>query len=137
MVEQFGGIIWFIIYILILIGTAFYCFQVIFTTRKFTEKYGVDQSGAFFIRFSGTFLLAFVIIMLIMLFNGIAGQWVMFAYGLLQAISALVIGYATVELSDFRTNKGEKISKEGYLAPLAFTIAWAVLIYGVSDKIYV
>ena len=136
MVDEFNGVICLSIYILILLGIAFYCFQIIFMTDKFLEKYNIDQSGAFMTRFAGTFILPIVIIMIYMLFNGIMGHWIIFAYGLMQSITALIVGIWTVEMSEFRTAKGEKISREGYLAPLFFSILWTILIYGVADKIY-
>ena len=135
MVEAFNGIIFLSIYILILIGTAYYCFQTVFMTDKFIEKYNIDQSGAFMTRFAGTFILPIVIIMIYMLFKGITGHWMIFAYGLMQSVTALIVGIWTVEMSDFTTAKGEKISREGYLAPLFFSILWTILIYGVADKI--
>ena len=136
MIDGFNGVIFLSIYILILLGIAFYCFQIIFMTDKFLEKYNIDQSGAFMTRFSGTFILPIVILMIYMLFNGIMGHWIIFAYGLMQSITALIVGIWTVEMSEFRTAKGEKISREGYLAPLFFSILWTILIYGVADKIY-
>ena len=136
MVEEFNGVIFLAIYVIILVGISSYCFQTIFMTRNFLQKYGIDQSGAFMTRFSGTFMLPFVIVMIYMLFDGISGHWMIFSYGFLQSITALVIGYWTVEMSDFRTTNGEKISKEGYLAPLCFAIVWTILIYGVADRIY-
>ena len=136
MVDEFNGVIFLSIYILILLGTAYYCFQTIFMTDKFLEKYNIDQSGAFMTRFAGTFILPIVIIMIYMLFNGIMGHWIIFAYGLMQSITALIVGIWTVEMSKFTTTKGEKISREGYLAPLFFSIVWTILIYGVADKIY-
>ena len=136
MIDGFNGVIFLSIYILILLGIAFYCFQIIFMTDKFLEKYNIDQSGAFMTRFSGTFILPIVILMIYMLFNGIMGHWIIFSYGLMQSITALIVGIWTVEMSEFRTAKGEKISREGYLAPLFFSILWTILIYGVADKIY-
>ena len=136
MAAEFNGIIFLAIYLIILLGISYYCFQTVFVTRNFLQKYGIDQSGAFMTRFSGTFMVPYVIIMIYMLFGGISGNWLIFAYGFLQSLTALIIGYWTVEMSDFRTTKGEKVSKEGYLAPLWFVILWTILIYGVADKIY-
>ena len=136
MAEEFNGIIFLVIYVIIFLGIAYYCFQTVFMTRNFLQKYDIDQSGAFMTRFAGTFMLPFVIVMIYMLLDGIAGHWMIFAYGFLQSIAALVIGYWTVEMSDFRTTNGEKISKEGYLAPLCFAIVWTILIYGVAGRIY-
>jgi len=69
--------------------------------------------------------------------KGIMGHWMIFAYGFMQSITALSVGIWTVEMSNFTTTKGEKILRDGYLAPLFFSIVWTILIYGVADKIYV
>ena len=136
MIEEFNGVIYLGIYLIILVGTAYYTYSTIFQTDKFLEKYGIDQSGAFMIRFAGTFLIPVVLIMVYMLFRGISGNWIIFVYGFLQAVTATVVGYWTVEKSQYTTSKGEKISSEGYLAPIAFTLAWGVVIYGTSAVIY-
>ncbi len=136
MIEEFNGVFYLIIYIILFIGFVFYAFQTLLGTAKFIEKYNIDQSGAFMVRFVGTFITAFALIQLYIFFDGIEGHWAFFLFGLLQAIVAFVANLITVEFSDYKTNKGEKISKEGYIAPLVFTILWLVLIYGVQDKIY-
>ena len=136
MIEEFNGVIYLAIYLIILIGTAYYTYSTIFQTDKFLEKYGIDQSGAFMIRFAGTFLIPVVLIMVYMLLTGISGNWIIFVYGFLQAITATVVGYWTVEKSDYKTTSGGKLSSEGYLAPIGFTIAWGIVIYGTSAVIY-
>ena len=136
MIEEFNGVIYLGIYLVILIGTAYYTFSTVFQTDKFLEKYGIDQSGAFMIRFAGTFLIPVVLLMIYMLFRGISGNWIIFVYGFLQAVAATVVGYWTVEKSHYKTIKGEKISSEGYLAPIGFTLAWGIVIYGTSAAIY-
>ena len=136
MIEEFNGVIYLGLYLVILIGTAYYTYSTVFQTDKFLEKYGIDQSGAFMIRFAGTFLIPVVLLMVYMLLTGISGNWIIFVYGFLQAITATVVGYWTVEKSHYKTNTGEKVSSEGYLAPLGFTFAWGVVIYGTSAVIY-
>lgn len=136
MIEEFNGVTYLGIYLIILVGTAYYTYSTIFQTDKFLEKYGIDQSGAFMIRFAGTFLIPVVLLMVYMLFRGISGNWIIFVYGFLQAITASIVGYWTVEKSKYKTTKGEKISPEGYIAPIGFTFAWGLLIYGTSTVIY-
>ena len=136
MIEEFNGVIYLGLYLIILIGTAYYTYSTVFQTDKFLEKYGIDQSGAFMIRFAGTFLIPVVLLMVYMLLTGISGNWIIFVYGFLQAVTATIVGYWTVEKSHYKTNKGEKVSSEGYLAPLGFTFAWGVVIYGTSAVIY-
>ncbi|PPR79895.1 MAG: hypothetical protein CFH01_00104 [Alphaproteobacteria bacterium MarineAlpha2_Bin1] len=137
MIEEFNGVFFLIIYIILFIGFIYYAFQTLFATAKFIEKYSIDQSGAFMVRFVGTFISAFALIQLYIFFDGIEGHWAFFLFGLLQSVIAFVSNLITVEFSDYKTNKGEKITKEGYIAPLVFTILWVILIYGVQEKIYV
>ena len=87
-------------------------------------------------RFAGTFLIPVVLLMIYMLMNGISGNWIFFVYGFLQAVTATIVGYWTVEKSHYKTTSGEKISAEGYLAPLGFSITWGIVIYGTSAVIY-
>ena len=136
MVEEFNGILYLGLYLIILLGTAYYTYSTLFQTDKFLEKYGIDQSGAFMIRFAGTFLIPFVLLMVYMLFTSISGNWIIFVYGFLQALTATIVGYWTVEKSHYKTISGEKVSAEGYIAPLGFTIAWLIVIYGTSAMIY-
>ena len=136
MVEDFNGILYLIIYIILFLGSVYYGYQVVFGTSKFIKKYNIDQSGAFFVRFLGTNIIAFALIQLYLFFDGIEGHWAFFLFGLLQSVIAFVANLITVEFSHYKTNKGEKITKEGFLAPLVFTVLWLILIYGVQDKIY-
>ena len=136
MIEEFNGVIYLGLYLVILIGTVYYTYSTVFQTDKFLEKYGIDQSGAFMIRFAGTFLVPMVLLMVYMLLTGISGNWIIFVYGFLQAVTATIVGYWTVEKSHYKTITGEKVSSEGYLAPLGFTFAWGVVIYGTSAVIY-
>ena len=137
MIEEFNGILYLIIYVILFIGNVFYAFQTLFGTAKFIEKYNIDQSGAFMVRFIGTFISAFALIQLYIFFDGIEGHWAFFLFGLLQSVLAVVANLITVEFSNYRTKKGEKITKEGYIAPFVFTIMWLIIIYGVQDKIYI
>ena len=136
MIDEFNGVLYLAVYVLILIGTAYYTYATVFQTNKFLKKYGIDQSGAFMVRFAGTFLLPVVLLMIYMMVNGISGNWIFFVYGFLQAVSAVIVGYWTVEKSNFTTIDGKKFTSEGYLAPIGFTVAWVIVIYGTSSVIY-
>tara|TARA_Y100001968_G_C18787848_1_gene449803 strand:- start:22 stop:435 length:414 start_codon:yes stop_codon:yes gene_type:complete len=136
MSEEFGGLFFLIIYLIILGGTGYYTYSTVFQTNSFLEKYRIDSSGAFMVRFAGTFLIPVVILMIYMLLVSIKGNWIFFVYGFLQAFTAAIVGYWTVEKSNYRNLDDEKISREGYIAPIAFCIAWGVVIYGGSSVIY-
>ena len=136
MIEEFNGVIYLGLYIVILIGTGYYAYSTVFQTGQFLKKYGIHPSGAFMIRFAVTFLIPVVLLGIYILVTGISGNWVFFVYGFLQAVSATIVGYWTVEKSLYRTVDGEKMSSEGYLAPIGFTIVWGIVIYGTSTVIY-
>ena len=89
------------------------------------------------VRFLGTFIFAAALIQLYLFFDGIEGHWAFFLFVFLQSLIAFVANLITVEFSDYKTSKGEKITKEGYIAPLGFAILWLIFIYGVQDKIYI
>ena len=65
MIDEFNGVLYLAVYVLILIGTAYYTYSTVFQTNKFLKKYGIDQSGAFMVRFAGTFLLPVVMLMIL------------------------------------------------------------------------
>ena len=106
MVQEFNGILYLIIYIILFLGNVYYGYQVVFGTGKFIEKYNIDQSGAFFVRFFGTTIIAFALIQLYLFFDGIAGHWAFFLYALIQSIVAVVANLITIEFSDYKNNKG-------------------------------
>ena len=135
-IEEFNGVVFLVIYLIIFIGTAYYTYSTVFQTDAFLKKYKIDPSGAFMVRFAGTFLIPIVLLMFYMLITGISGNWIIFSYGFLQAITASIIGFWTVERSEYKNLDGEKISSEGYLAPIGFAVAWGILMYGTSGNIY-
>ena len=81
---------------------------------------------------------AYVLISLYILFreNGPQGTWPIFVFGFLQSLIFTYFGYVTVKFSEAAKMDGVKYTAEGYIAPAVFTILNAVLIYGLSDKIY-
>ena len=93
MIEEFDGVVFLVIYLIIFIGTAYYTNSTVFQTDAFLKKYKIDPSGAFMVRFAGTFLIPIVLLMFYMLITGISGNWIIFSYGFLQAITASIIGF--------------------------------------------
>ena len=53
----------------------------------------------------------------------------------IQSLIFTVLGYISVK-SDVAEMEGVKYTAEGYIAPAIFTVVNAVLIWGLSDKIY-
>ena len=63
-------------------------------------------------------------------------MWPIFVFGFLQILIFTYFGYVTGNHSEAAKMDGVKYTAEGYIAPAGFTILNAVLIYGLSDKIY-
>ena len=53
MLENFNGIFYLVIFLIILAMNAFYAYNCLFNTKNFISKYGVDVTAAFFARFAG------------------------------------------------------------------------------------
>ena len=136
MIEKFNGIFYLIIFLAHFIGIAVYCFQTIVGTKTFMDKFDIDHSAAIIVRFVGALMIGWVIMALYIMFirpNGVEGTWAFF--------NLLVIIHACVFLTNFYSIKIDKTgitndSNEGIIAPAIFTTLSAVLIYGLSDKIY-
>ena len=81
---------------------------------------------------------ALVLVSIYILFreNGPQGTWPIFVFGFLQNLIFTYFGYVTVNHSEAAKMEGVKYTAEAYIAPAGFTILNALLIYGLSDKIY-
>ena len=137
MIEKFNGIFYLIVFLAHFIGIAVYCFQTIVGTKSFMDKFDIDHSAAIIVRFVGALMIGWVIMALYIMFvrpNGVEGTWAFF--------NLLVIIHACVFLTNFysikidKTGINEKTSKEGIIAPIVFLVLSSVLVYGLSDKIY-
>ena len=81
MIEKFNGIIYLVIYIIHFGMLAFYAAQLLVGTRKFMDKFGIDHTAAFMVRFLGAFFLAWILMALYIMFirpNGVEGTWSFF-----------------------------------------------------------
>ena len=138
MVAKFNGIFYLIIYIVHFGILAFYASQLLFGTRKFMDKFGIDHSAAVMIRFVGALMLGWVIMAIYIMFvrpNGVEGTWAFF--NLIFIIHACVLGTNFYSLKIDKTGLNEKATNEGIIAPTVFLIMMAILCYGLSDKIYI
>ena len=138
MIEKFNGIIYLTIYIIHFGMLAFYAGQLLVGTRKFMDKFAIDHTAAFMIRFLGAFFLGWILMALYIMFirpNGIEGTWAFF--NLIFIIHACVLGTNFYSLKIDKTGLNEKVTNEGIIAPTVFLIMMAILCYGLSDKIYI
>ena len=137
MIEKFNGIIYLLIYIIHFGILAFYASQLLVGTRKFMDKFAIDHTAAFMIRFLGAFFLAWILMAIYIMFvrpNGVEGTWAFFNLIFIQNICVFLVNTYSVKIDKTGVMND---SNEAIIAPLVFTILSAILIYGLSDKIYI
>jgi hypothetical protein len=137
MIEKFNGIIYLIIYIVHFGILAFYASQLLFGTRKFMDKFGIDHTAAFMIRFLGAFFSAWIIMALYIMFvrpNGVEGTWTFFNLIVITHFVVTITNYYSKNISKLGVT--DKFTGEGILVPFVLFIMSAVLCYGLSDLIY-
>ena len=135
MVENFGGSLNLVIWVLLLVGAAFYSFRCLFQTKAFNDQYGFGDSGIFMTRFAGTQVGAAAVISLVLLVNGPEGSWAFVAWGWTQSLLAAVFCFRTIN-SDWANIEGVKATAEGYLAPTVFLILNTILLLNMGDILY-
>ena len=137
MIEKFNVIIYLIIYLVHFGILAFYASQLLFGTRKFMDKFGIDHTAAFMIRFLGAFFLAWIIMALYIMFvrpNGVEGTWTFFNLIVITHFVVTITNYYSKNISKLGVT--DKFTGEGILVPFVLFIMSAVLCYGLSDLIY-
>ena len=134
-VENFGGLLNLIIWIVLTIGAIYYSYRCLFQTKAFNDQYGFGDQGIFITRFAGSQVGAGAIISVILLFMGPSGAWAFVAYGWTQALIAAITGYRTLN-SEWAEIEGVKPTAEGYVAPLAFLALYTILLFNMGDILY-
>ena len=135
MVENFGGSLNLIIWIVLTLGAVYYSYRCLFQTKAFNDQYGFGDQGIFITRFAGSQVAAAAVISIVLLFTGPSGAWAFVAYGWTQALIAAVTGYRTLN-SEWAEIEGVKPTAEGYVAPLAFLALYTILLFNMGDILY-
>jgi len=86
-------------------------------------------------RFFGAFFIGSTLMAIVILLVGTEGAWPFFVLIFLQNLSAFFIGIYSIKINKLGVN--EKTTIEGIIAPGILTILSTILIYGLSDKIYI
>ena len=135
MVENFGGSLNLIIWIVLTLGAVYYSYRCLFQTKAFNDQYGFGDQGIFITRFAGSQVAAGAVISIVLLFTGPSGAWAFVAYGWTQALIAAVTGYRTLN-SEWAEIEGVKPTAEGYVTPLAFLALYTILLFNMGDILY-
>ncbi|MDC0429731.1 hypothetical protein OAL73_00650 [Candidatus Pelagibacter sp.] len=137
MTEKFNGIFYLIIFLAHFIGVGAYAYQMIIGNKKFREKFEIDASAATIMRMAGALFLGSFLMAIYILFvrpNGVEGTWAFFNLIFVQNLCIFLVNTYSIKID--RTGVTND-SNEAVIAPLVFTILSAILIYGLSDKIYI
>jgi hypothetical protein len=97
----------------------------------------MDESATPIMRMVGATFLGALLMALYIMFvrpNGVEGTWAFFNLIFVQNICILVVNTYSIKIDKTGVKND---SNEGVIAPLVFTILSAVLIFGLSDKIYI
>ena len=135
MLENFNGIFYLLIFLLILVINAFYAYNCLFNTKNFISKYGIDVTAAFFARFAGAVILGAVLMQLYILFRGTTVTWAFFNFMFIMMTIISITSYYTGEVD--KLGRTDQYSREGYLSTGGLAIGWAILCFGLADKIYI
>ena len=138
MVAKFNGIIYLLIYIVHFGMLAFYAVQLLVGTRKFMDKFGIDHTAAFMIRFLGAFFLAWILMAIYLMFirsNGVEGTWIFFNLIFITHLLVFLTNIYSKNISKLGVT--DKFTNEGIIVPFVLLVMSGILCYGLSDKIYI
>ena len=138
MINLFNGYIFFGIFIITLLMGAYYAYRSLLDTKSFMAQYGIHVTAMLPARLAGSLIASITIVGIYILFreNGPEGTWAFFAINFIQALLFSIFGYLSVNDKEIKELDDVKYTAEGYVVPLILTILNAILIYGLSDKIY-
>ena len=138
MIENFNNIYLLILHILIQVLFGFYLIRIIFSPEVMVKEFNVDKSGILPMRYVGTFAFGLVFMGIYILFrpNGPEGTWVYYNLFFIIAASQLIydlLFYFKLIDKDI----GAKNSLFDVLVSVFATIVSIILIFGLSNKIYI
>ena len=137
MIEKFNGIFYLILFITHFLGFGIYAYQMIINNKNFRAKFEMDETATPIMRMIGATFLGALLMALYIMFvrpNGVEGTWAFFNLIFVQNLCILIVNTYSIKIDKTGIRND---SNEGVIAPLVFTILSAVLIYGLSDKIYI
>ena len=135
MVEDFGSVFYLVIYIVNLLGLAYYTYLTYLNPKQLINDYELGDDSIVIIRVVGSFVLSYVIIGIILLFTSIQGAWIYFVTGLMISSFQLLYDLGTrMNIIDSNYKVVNKTSDT--IISIVFIVINVILITGLSDKIY-
>ena len=132
---DFGNTFYLIIFIINLLGLIYYAYLTYLNPKQLINDYETWDDSIVFIRVIGSFVLAYVVIGVILLFTSINGAWIYFVSGLM--ISAFQLIYDLGSRMKIIDSNYKVINKSSdTIIAIVFIVINVILISGLSDKIY-
>ena len=132
---DFGNTFYLIIFIINLLGLIYYAYLTYLNPKQLINDYETGDDSIVFIRVIGSFVLAYVVIGVILLFTSINGAWIYFVSGLM--ISAFQLIYDLGSRMKIIDSSYKVINKSSdTIIAIVFIVINVILISGLSDKIY-
>ncbi|MBT3901692.1 MAG: hypothetical protein HOD79_01270 [Flavobacteriaceae bacterium] len=135
MVENFGSVLYLVMFIINLFFLSFYAFLILFNPKKIITDYELGEDSIAVVRLVGSFIIPIVLIGLYLLFTTINGAWIFFVFGLM--ISTYQLGYDILTRMNIVDNSSKVVNKmQDTIISVIFVVFNIVLINGLQDKIF-
>ena len=132
---DFGNTFYLIIFIINLLGLIYYGYLTYLNPKQLINDYETGDDSIVFIRVIGSFVLAYVVIGIILLFTSINGAWIYFVSGLMISAFQLIHDLGSrMKIIDSNYKVINKSSDT--IIAIVFIVINVILISGLSDKIY-
>lgn len=132
---DFGNTFYLIIFIINLLGLIYYAYLTYLNPKQLINDYETGDDSIVFIRVIGSFVLAYVVIGVILLFTSINGAWIYFVSGLMISAFQLIHDLGSrMKIIDSNYKVINKSSDT--IIAIVFIVINVILISGLSDKIY-
>ena len=135
MIENFGSVFYLVIYIVNLLGLAYYTYLTYLNPKQLINDYELGDDSIVVIRVVGSFVLSYVIIGIILLFTSIQGAWIYFVTGLMISSFQLLYDLGT-RMNIVDSNYKVIHKNSDTIISIVFIVINVILITGLSDKIY-
>ena len=136
MVENFGGFLNLIIWIIATLGAGYYSYRCLFGTRGMIDQYGAGDGAAFPLVLIGTFTGAGFIMGIVILISGPQYAWAFLTYSFVQSVLGIIFGFRILS-SEWAQVEGVKMTNEFLIAPLVFTVLYGFLLFNMQEILYV
>ena len=132
---DFGNTFYLVIFIINLLGLIYYAYLTYLNPKQLINDYETGDDSIVFIRVIGSFVLAYVVIGIILLFTSINGAWIYFVSGLMISAFQLIHDLGSrMKIIDSNYKVINKSSDT--IIAIVFIVINVILISGLSDKIY-